>query len=220
MRCSALEATSACMSVFATTNLTLPSPAAIILLTTLPPAPPTPITVICGFLILLVPDIGFSVGGCSVVVSAGDSVDIPIAMASSSLTTRHHRAAPAGKLLHQALDHGRGLAVAHGEAQATRIVAPGGPLQLPAVRQIRFQELELRRDPVEQPLHRFHMSPMAGCPVLLPHFGDDRADQQVVERPVWPRASDLVAQVVDGGEGDLVGQRRHHNAVGGADRGL
>ena len=43
---------SACMSVLATTNLTLPSPAAIMLLTTLPPAPPTPMTVICGFFIL------------------------------------------------------------------------------------------------------------------------------------------------------------------------
>src|SRR5215470_6993804 len=46
---SALELVSACASVLATTNSTPCSPAVIMLLTALPPAPPTPNTVIRGF---------------------------------------------------------------------------------------------------------------------------------------------------------------------------
>jgi hypothetical protein len=53
MRSSAFAAASACMSVLATTNLTLTRPAAIMLLMTLPPAPPTPITVIFGFILTM-----------------------------------------------------------------------------------------------------------------------------------------------------------------------
>jgi hypothetical protein len=40
--------------------------------------------VICGFLILLVPDIGLSVGGWSVVVSVGVSMDIGIAVTQAA----------------------------------------------------------------------------------------------------------------------------------------
>ena len=60
-RCSALDATSAWASVLATTNSTPVRPAAIMLLTALQPAPPTPITVILGLK-------SVSFGSCSVML--------------------------------------------------------------------------------------------------------------------------------------------------------
>src|ERR1700730_18958298 len=46
---SDFEEVSACASVLATTNSTPSRPETIMLLTALPPAPPTPATIICGF---------------------------------------------------------------------------------------------------------------------------------------------------------------------------
>src|SRR5215467_6850229 len=52
MRRSTPEEANACASVLATMNSAPVSPAAIILLTALPPAPPTPITTMRGFMIV------------------------------------------------------------------------------------------------------------------------------------------------------------------------
>jgi hypothetical protein len=49
---AAVEVSSACASVLATMKSTPLNPAAIMLLTALPPAPPTPITAIRGFMFL------------------------------------------------------------------------------------------------------------------------------------------------------------------------
>src|SRR5688572_18873338 len=103
MRNSALDEASACMSVLATTNFTLASPAAIMLFTTLQPAPPTPMTVMRGF-ILPVLAMGLSKG------------------VSRRLPAGHQLAAATREFLHEPLNrYGEG-AVAGGEADLALVV--------------------------------------------------------------------------------------------------
>ena len=162
-----MDAASACMSVLATTNWTSPRPAAIMLLTTLPPAPPTPITVISGFVLVVVGHVKLDDGH----------------RAHSWLPARHQRAAPAGELLDQPLDHSRRLTVAGAEAQAPGVVvAPGRRLPAPCSRADTASAAGIagRRGPEAVPSISVCCA-VRRAPALLAHLGDDGADQQVVE---------------------------------------
>src|SRR5262249_39362648 len=131
---------------------------------------------------------------------------------------RYERSTPVDECVGQLFDGVRQVAVAGLKIDGARFaVAPGHGLELSAVGEVGFQNSKSWSYAIQQSFDRGRLVLVVVAVGTIRELGYDGANQQVLKRAIRARSGNFMAQMIDRRKGDLVGQGRNDQAIGGPD---